>query len=68
MNYKDNVTDKKYTLVIKNEVTLNWNDLAFLETAITTVPNTHGTFIHFNELGLAQYDEDRYWRGRDESN
>jgi len=60
----DNVTDRKYTLVIRNEVTLNWNDLEFLEAAITTVPNTHGTFIHFNEPGLAQYDEDKYWRGR----
>lgn len=61
--YLDNVTDKKYTLIVRGEVTLNWNDLEFLEDAIKTVPNTHGTFIHYNEPGLAQYDEDRYLRG-----
>lgn len=57
--YLDNVTDKKYTLVVRGEVTLNWNDLEFLEDAIKTVPNTHGTFIHYNESGLASYDEEK---------
>lgn len=58
-NYMDNVTDKKYTLVVRGEVTLNWNDLAFLEAALITVQNTHGTFIHYNETGLENYDEEK---------
>lgn len=54
----ENKTDKKYTLVIRGEVCLNWDDLEYLEEAITTVPSTRGTYIHYNESGKEAYNND----------
>lgn len=52
---KDNYTDKKYTLVIDNEVILNWNDLTFLRECVESVPLSRKTFIHFNSKGIREH-------------
>lgn len=52
-------TNKRYTLFVKGVLTLNWNDLAFLQDALITVQNTHGTYIQYNESGLKQYQQER---------
>jgi glycine cleavage system regulatory protein len=57
MNIADNVTDKKYTLVIRGEVTLNWDNLEYLEEALITLPSTYGTYIQYNETGIKEYQE-----------
>ena len=48
-------TDKKYTLFVRGELTLNWDDLDFLRDAMTTLPQSRGTYIRYNESGIAEY-------------
>jgi hypothetical protein len=50
-------TDKKYSLFVRNELTLNWDDLEFLRDALTTVPQSRGTYIRYNETGVTEYLE-----------
>ena len=52
-------TDKKYTLFIRGELTLNWDNIPFLQNALTTVPNSRSTYIRYNETGINEYQENR---------
>lgn len=51
----DNVTNKRYTLVIEGEVILNWDDLKFLRECVESVPLNRKTFIHYNKPGINQH-------------
>lgn len=54
-------TNKRYSLFVRGELTLNWDDLEFLEKALITVQNTHGTYIQYNENGTKFYEEAKRW-------
>ena len=49
-------TDKRYSLFVKGVLALNWNDLEFLQAALITLQNTHGTYIQYNESGAKHYE------------
>ena len=52
-------TNKRYSLFVKGVLTLNWNDLEFLQAALITVQNTYGTYITYNESGIKHYQNER---------
>lgn len=52
-------TDKKYSLFVRGELTLNWDDLEFLQEALTTVNSSRGTYIRYNESGIEEYQSAR---------
>lgn len=50
---------RKYTLFHRGELVLNWDDLPYLQHALGTLKNTHGTYIRYNETGKEEYQAKR---------
>ena len=49
----------KYSMFVRNVEIVSMDDLAFLERQVVQFPNTHGTYIQFNETGKKQYEENK---------
>lgn len=48
-------TDKKYTLMHRGRVIINWNDIAILRDALLEFNGGPSTYIRYNETGRKEY-------------
>lgn len=56
----DNVTDKKYTLYHRNKPVVNWDTVGILrEWMMELGSGGMGTFIHYNESGRTDYNQEK---------
>lgn len=52
-------TDKKYTLVYRGKVVINWDDIEMLRGAMHEFNQTKSTYIRYNETGMKEYQDGR---------
>ena len=57
-----------YTLFVLGRETYNSNNLEIVEAVLGCLAPTYSTYIRYNEDGVHGYEENQYWRNKDENN